>query len=182
MESVNYFLGEGKYTKRDNLLKKELKKILKIKERKSSWGKISFYLKHNLTYHKFQARTFRGRTALEIIKSGFSTGCCDYGIVFCAFARELGIPTKYIETLNKENIKNKPKQVRGHIFVEMFINDKWRIYEPKTGFLEKKGFWLSDERYLKVGEGLDFGLLKTSKGKKIVLDTSLKIKRFRNSL
>ena len=71
MDEINYFLGEGKYTPRDNLIKKELKKILKIKERESLCGKISFYLKQNLRYYKFQAKTFRGRTASEIIKSGF---------------------------------------------------------------------------------------------------------------
>jgi hypothetical protein len=181
MEDPNYYLGEGKYTSRDDHVKNSLAFILKLKNRESPAGKISYYLFNFLGHQPFSEDVFRKRTASQIISSGFSTGCTDDAIVFCALAREAGIPAKYIETLNKKNLHDRPRKVEGHVFAEIFIDDRWRVYEPLQGFSSIEGFWLGEDEYLKVGEGLDFSSLITPQGQIFDLDTVPKIKAIRDS-
>lgn len=176
------YLREGKFTEFDNTSLEVIAGILGIKERETLLGKISFYvsnyLKLNEPRNMFE---FRKRTASEIIKSGYCNGCSDYGLVFSTLSRLSGIPTKYIETIKKDNLKWKPDNIEGHVFTDVFLKGQWIPYEPKNGFLTK-GYWLGDDDYVKVGEGLDFSELKLNGGEIVNLDSINKIRKLRNSL
>jgi hypothetical protein len=77
---------------------------------------------------------FRKRTSDQIIKDGFSTGCTDTALVFIALSRTKGIPTKYIEAINKEwlNSDMSNLSLRGHVFAEVNINNEWVIVDPES--------------------------------------------------
>lgn len=78
------------------------------------------------------------RSVIEIFNSKTFSGCSDIGMMMASILREKGIPTIYVETanvdwLNKE-INNLPGKeiMEGHIFLEVFINEKWYLYDPTS--------------------------------------------------
>lgn len=62
-------------------------------------------------------------------------GCADYAVVFTALARANGIPTVFVKTMDADWIREfraagKCNSWRGHVFLEVFIDGKWRLLEP----------------------------------------------------
>lgn len=83
------------------------------------------------------------RTAKEIWQSGFATGCTDYALLFCTFARQLGYPTTILLTVGQgfyNHAKHsQPEKYTGHTFCECFcdfglptIQEKWVLIDPTT--------------------------------------------------
>jgi hypothetical protein len=64
------------------------------------------------------------RTAEEILKDDKYNGCNEAGVVFAALLRAKGIPTTYIQALNRDAVMNytpnKPS-LKGHVFLEINI-------------------------------------------------------------
>lgn len=176
------YLKEGKFTKFDKTIEKTLNEIENLKIERNISGKISYYLTNIMRWNNPQNfGEFRQRTASEIIKSGYYNSCSDRGIVFVTLARKAGIPTKYVETLEEKNLLEKPEDlVSGHAFVEIFIEGRWRKYEPNNGFL-KEGYSLGEDKYIEVGEGLDFSNLRLNNGKTINLNSIDKIRKLRDN-
>jgi len=154
IEDLN-FLGEGRFTRRDDF-------VILIAERlrespRTPWGSVSEYvngLKLDET-HKYSL--FRKRTASEILRSGFVTGCTDEALAFIILSRELGIPTIYVETLNENWLKNPESNgVSGHVFVNIPFRGDWKVYDLKRGFTKDNDYTLGGERYIEIGKGLDF--------------------------
>lgn len=74
--------------------------------------------------------------ANEIFKRKMYRGCSDRGISIAPILRYLGIPTVYLEAARidwieavQKSIKEK-KDMSGHIFLEIYLNDKWYLYDP----------------------------------------------------
>ena len=62
-------------------------------------------------------------------------GCADYAVVFTALARASGVPTVFVKTMDADWIREfraagTCKTWRGHVFLEVFIDGKWRLLEP----------------------------------------------------
>jgi hypothetical protein len=62
-------------------------------------------------------------------------GCADYAVVFTALSRASGIPTVFVKTMDADWIREfraagTCQSWRGHVFLEVFINGKWRLLEP----------------------------------------------------
>ena len=62
-------------------------------------------------------------------------GCADYAVVFTALSRACGIPTVFVKTMDADWIREfrargKSGSWRGHVFLEVFIDGKWRLLEP----------------------------------------------------
>lgn len=79
--------------------------------------------------YKFQ------RTAKEIWESKLMTGCTDYCLLFATFARQIGIPTTFLHTAEKnwlDRLKNSEdcKVHYGHSFCECFYNNQWVLVDP----------------------------------------------------
>jgi hypothetical protein len=180
---INYFLGEGKFTKRDGIVKNSLAEALSLEGRTTILGKISLYLETKLSFDESKKKVeFRKRTASEIIDSKLSGGCTDYCLAFCVLAREAGIPTKYLETIEENNLLNCPSRyVNGHIFSKIFLDNDWKIYEPLKGF--RDNFYFRGRKYIQLASGLDFSeLTLRSSNAKINLNSLRKIKNLRNKL
>lgn len=99
---------------------------------------------------------FRKRTAGEIIKSGFHTGCSDRALVFITLARAKGIPTILIDTIMLDYFnQDNPDNLIGHVFAKVYISNTWYIVDPTAGSISinhHPGL----RRYLVFAEGIDF--------------------------
>ncbi len=73
---------------------------------------------------------FRRRTADQILSDGFVTGCTDIALVFIALLRTVGIPSKYVETIDEDWLQNGGDNITGHVYVNAFDGSRWRIIDP----------------------------------------------------
>ena len=83
-------------------------------------------------YKEFDEKVFRKRTGVQILKDGYITGCTDAAILFITLTRASGIPTKYVETIDKEWLNNGGNNYKGHIYTQVYdeSNDKWIWVDP----------------------------------------------------
>ncbi len=66
------------------------------------------------------------RTADQILESNTYNGCNEAGVVFAALLRAKGVPTTYIQTLNKKaayNYSEDNPSLNGHVFLEANFGD-----------------------------------------------------------
>ena len=76
------------------------------------------------------------RSVIEIFNSKTFSGCSDIGLMMSSILREKGIPTVYVETVRIDWLdaerNNRPEKelMMGHIFLEIFVNGKWYLYDP----------------------------------------------------
>lgn len=148
----NLFLKQGDQTQ-------ITENILKIASEFSEEGldlvaKIIKWIRKNLKPNndkEIKDKVFRQRTAEQIIKDGYTTGCTDIGLVFAALARAKNIPTKYVETIRRKWMESEDEDfIEGHVFAEVFLNDRWYIIDPTEACLK---FWY--DRHIIFAEGLD---------------------------
>lgn len=75
-------------------------------------------------------------TSEEIFERKTFSGCSDIGLAISAILRMKGIPTIYMESAKIEWIgyvqANDERQecMQGHIFLEIYLNHKWYLYDP----------------------------------------------------
>lgn len=124
---------------------------------------------------------FRKRTSHEIIEDGFATGCTDLAVVFISLARASGIPTKYVEAVERIDFKKKGEKlkgsVKGHVFAKCFINKKWRIVDPAEGTVDTNSHRSHFRKnYIIVEEGVDAWDIGLKKLKTISKDLISKLK------
>lgn len=81
---------------------------------------------------QFDNSVFRKRTAGQILKDGFITGCTDSDLVFVALARASGLSVKYVETIDKSWLKKGGGSIQGHQYAEVYDEEqkKWIWVEP----------------------------------------------------
>jgi hypothetical protein len=109
---------------------------------------------------------WRNRDGNQIFSDGSSTGCTDNALVFSSLARSLGIPTIYVETLQKRWLdslgKEIPRTIEGHVFCDVILDDKIIPFDPMYGKTEvKHGYYIEEPRgerieYDVLGKGSDF--------------------------
>jgi hypothetical protein len=116
---------------------------------------------------------FRKRTADQIIMDQFSTGCSDDAIVFIAFMRAKGIPTKYIETVRKDS-----DGTDGHVFAECYLDGNWKRIDPAKRESQRE---IDFTDYDIVGVGLDSWDLEIGSSSDIIEKTSLHRKNINRS-
>ncbi len=99
---------------------------------------LMFWIRHNvkigkddnfIDQHKFN------RTAQEIWESKVVTGCTDRVLLFCTFARQIGIPTTFLHTVEFDwlkDFKSGKKQLihKGHTFCECYYEGEWVLVDP----------------------------------------------------
>jgi hypothetical protein len=105
------------------------------------------------TYDQF------GRSSAQIVASGESTGCTDFGLVFATLAREKGIPTVFVQTASTSWIRDllassngTTSYFAGHILAEVFINNEWYLVDPTQGTIysnyDRNNLSLPDNYYV----------------------------------
>lgn len=139
---VKKYLASGEMTKpflRDIVVFRKIQSDQKVNsahrtELESLIGYIDNHLKYAENQKIRDENKFR-RTAKEIWKSKFTTGCADYALVFATMARQIGIPTSILETADKHfldefSLNNNIKNYKGHFFCECFYNEEWVLVDP----------------------------------------------------
>lgn len=85
-----------------------------------------------------KAQLFRNRTADEILKDRFSTGCTDSTLLFITLCRAKDIPTKYVELLSRQWLQSNNHEIVGHVVAEIKIHDTWYYVDPTHGSISIK--------------------------------------------
>lgn len=101
-----------------------LEKAQNILNRGSSLVKFQDYNKEEV---------FRKRTASQILQGGYITGCTDAALLFITLARASGIPAKYVETINKEWLENGGDQIGGHIYSQIYDENRGWVWVDPMG-------------------------------------------------
>lgn len=151
------FLEEGPFTQRDKIVKEKSKEL----GNGNFFTNVSRYLESlSLRVELFDQQT-RKRTASQIIASGYKVDAADEAIVFAALARELVIPTIYVEALNSDwfDTLHNHNAINLHSFVDIFTGGRWRKYHPRYGLMAHDRYSLEGNDYTLVGRGLDFAHL-----------------------
>lgn len=158
------FLEEGKFTQRDEIVKKKARELADIAqgEEPKILHEISKYLFR--IAQEVRPNLFRKRTASQIILSGCTTGSTDKVIVFLALARENGIPSAYIEAFEKYWLQELRFPIQGHVFAQILFADQWRIVEPTRGVSRENEYRFNDRTYIEAGKGIDFSQLYVKQG------------------
>lgn len=151
MRELNKTTDLHKYLRSGNLTKPFLPtwyvfdKITLDYETKTKQGKvltkldcIITWIKHNVKMEMEDKEFIKNkkfqRTANEIWESGKATGCTDYAILFCVFARQLGYPCTLLHTASNNWINSykngETTNHSGHSFCECYINGKWVLVDP----------------------------------------------------
>lgn len=154
------FLEEGKFTGIDDYVKEVAQKVITSEQPSTALKEISEFVT-SLKSREHTEGDFRKRTASEILRSGYSTGCSDTALAFIVLARYAGIPTRYVETVQEDWIDGKTAfyPIEGHVFVDVLVEGRWLAYEPISGFTPEGKYLLkrnNSKVYAEVGKGLDF--------------------------
>ena len=161
------FLEEGKFTKIDETIKEIAKHMASepspfraMSEKVSKLRYISETTEWDLL--------FRKRTGSEVLNSGRTTGCTDDALAFIVMARALGVPARYVEALSEDWVKGRIplSPIKGHVFVEIEVDGKWRVYDPVTGYTPDNRLVLHSVSYIEIGKGLDFSAIYVNDGEK----------------
>ena len=169
MRDPLFYLGEGRFTKRDKYCMEVANRIKENLRYLPEDMKFDYILESINKFVKSLKKgegPWRGRTAGEIIKEGYVTGCTDRGLVFVTLARIKGFPAAYVETIEENSLRKVIKKptgpIEGHVFVEVYKDGVWIPYNPGYGRTEKDGkvfLWLPEvpeRKFIKIATGLDF--------------------------
>lgn len=85
-----------------------------------------------LEHREFDEEVFRKRTGSQIIEDNYVTGCTDFALAFITFARASGIPTKYVETIDEQWLREGGNSIQGHIYSQVYddVQNKWIWVDP----------------------------------------------------
>ncbi|MBT5022920.1 hypothetical protein HOK51_06620 [Candidatus Woesearchaeota archaeon] len=119
----------------------EIKNEVQITNPQATLKKITKFIQNNvLDSQQLLSSADKGsKTAEDMISnSELLQGCTDFGVAFVAIAREIGYPTIYVDTIELDlhkRLKNGCSSVppNGHVFVNVYFNGDWRIYNPTQG-------------------------------------------------
>ena len=103
---------------------------------------LALNLKENR--HAIRELMFR-RTASEIVKSGFTTGCNDEAIVFADLSRKAELKITLVEGIDKRwlDAPMSEEMMRGHAFAFVDLEDNERVLvDPQRKAIYIDGSWI----------------------------------------
>jgi len=106
---------------------------------------------YNWLTSEFSSFTARGGhigvvTVDQLLKERKLGGCHDYALVYSAVARHFGYPSVMLETASISWIKQfqedreKAKAHKGHVFVEIYLDNKWILIDTTSGWYVKDNY------------------------------------------
>jgi hypothetical protein len=107
-------------------------------------GQIYFWIKGNFTTWSAGGSTIGQVTVDQLLTQRRLAGCHDWGLVFAAAARELGYPAVMVDTVSitwagQLQAGQKGPYV-GHVFVEVFVNEKWVLVDSTNNWYVETGY------------------------------------------
>ena len=97
------------------------------------------YIWSNFHYERGLNSAMLSRTAEELFKEKTLGGCADYALAQVALFRAVGIPAQVVLTANVEWMQNYKKNdlvmTTGHVFIEVYLENRWYLVDPTYRFL-----------------------------------------------
>ena len=109
-------------------------------------GYIYCWLKNEFTAYSAGGRTIGVVTVDQLLEDRRLGGCHDYGLVYAAVVRELGYPAIMVSTASIawiERFQADEEEAElhiGHVFVEVYIDDKWILIDPTNDWCVEGGY------------------------------------------
>lgn len=109
-------------------------------------GKIYRWLKNEFTAYSAGGSTIGVVTVDQLLEKRRLGGCHDHGLVYAAVVRELGYPAIMIRTVSIAWVEQfqadeeKAKLHIGHVFVEVYVDDKWVLIDSTNGWYVEDGY------------------------------------------
>lgn len=128
-DDITRFLQSGEQT----LITDEVKEIsASIKGGAIEKSKQIISYIEGLNRKGFDEKVFRKRTVTQIINDKYITGCTDSALLFVALARSIGLPAKYVETIDRSWLENGGNSISGHIYAQVYDNkeNRWILVDP----------------------------------------------------
>lgn len=107
-------------------------------------GDIYRWLKREFTVYSAHGQTIGVVTVDTLLTNRRLGGCHDHGLVYAAVARELGYPAVMARTVSIAWTEQFQAGVQGthvgHVFVEVYLDDKWLLIDSTNGWYVEEGY------------------------------------------
>jgi hypothetical protein len=107
-------------------------------------GDIYLWLKRDFTAYVASGKTIGVVTVDQLLADRQLGGCHDHGLVYAAVARELGYPAVMTRTVSIAWVKRVQAGEQGphvgHVFVEVYLHDKWILIDSTNGWYLTEGY------------------------------------------
>jgi len=158
------FLGHGEQSKITEITysfvedindKKDFSTLAQIFQKLSNFGQFDENIHKLELYSRYKTEDY--------IKDKKLYGCTSYGLVIANMARAKGIPAVFVEGLKMDFIREYQNgdfnnTIRGHVFIEVYIDNKWYLIDSTRGRLYTnyniRSKILPNNNYL-LGKGID---------------------------
>ena len=135
-----YLINEGQHKLGENLQKLiiELGEIKDIND----IARMHLHLMNNFknTKENHMDEKFN-RTSEELVTTKTWSGCSNVGTIIAPILRANGIPTIYLQSARLDWVSDliqntdKKNSIRGHIFLEIFIDGEWLLFDSTSGHI-----------------------------------------------
>jgi hypothetical protein len=107
-------------------------------------ARIYRWLKNDFTNYSAGGRTIGVVDVDQLLAERRLGGCHDCGLVYAAVARALGYPTVMMHTNSiawMERFQAGEGELHvGHVFVEVYLDDRWMLVDPTNGWYVDAGY------------------------------------------
>jgi hypothetical protein len=107
-------------------------------------GQIYRWLKREFAAYSAGGQTIGVVTVNELLEDRRLGGCHDHGLVYAAVVRELGYPAVMARTCSIAWVKRFQSGQKGthvgHVFVEVFVGNRWVLIDSTNGWYVEKGY------------------------------------------
>ncbi len=116
-----------------------------------------YKLIHTYETYSSGGATIGKATANQILSNRRLSGCHDFALIFSAIAREVGYPTVMVDTADAGWVtrfqKGESGPHVGHVFVEVFLVDRWILVNPTDGHYVEHGYDPANGAFRQPGGG-----------------------------
>ncbi len=94
-------------------------------------------------FRGYKPRVLRRRTAAALFKARTYSGCGDWGLLLASLFRAAGLPTVFVEAVQKDwaqarQAKSRVRGYRGHVFLEVHTSKGWVVVDSTKPYLWQK--------------------------------------------
>lgn len=107
-------------------------------------SEIYRWMKGEFTSYRAGGKTIGTVTVEALFAQGKLGGCHDHALLFSAVARAFGYPTVIMETYSISWMKEYQQGISegyvGHVFVEVYLGNRWVLVDPTNGWYVTEGY------------------------------------------
>ncbi len=135
-EDVIPWLQQGEQTQPGELLLRASLKVHGETRRERLFQAVKV-LSPSLRYDAWENTLMFKRTAEQLFEDGVAGGCADFALIQVSLFRIVEIPARLVITADSDWIKRFRKNslaiTVGHVFIEVYLEDKWYLVDPAFG-------------------------------------------------